>query len=162
MISSDELLEDVDGAPLPPELQIGSPVDEAVLNALLRRLRWEPPDRVREITNFVLAALAPVLWPLLPSNDSRDLSGLDVYQLREAGYRVLDEEQCCLLGCSGGACESCVCCSAGWCVAGNSGEIPEPSDSENYRIWLDVASEHNPVARRLAELEQQHGMVLGE
>lgn len=161
MITSDELIEDFDGAPLPPELQVGTPIDEAVFTTLLKKLRWEPQERIREIANFQLIALAPVLWPWLPSNDERDLTGLDRYQLREAGYPVLGDEQCCELGCDGGACESCPCCCAGWCVNGR-GEIPRPDDTENYRIWLDVAREHNPMARRLAELEQERGMVFDE
>lgn len=57
-------------------------------------------------------------------------------------------EQCCPLGCDGGACESCPCCQAGWCVFGASG-IPE--DPEDFAGWLQVAAEHNPVARSLAE-----------
>lgn len=81
-----------------------------------------------------------------------------VYELRERGFRVLGDEQCCELACDDGACESCPCCAAGWCVAGHSGEIPNPTtDAENYAIWLEVASEHNPVAKRLADLEARGG-----
>lgn len=79
---------------------------------------------------------------------------IDIYELRERGVRVLDSDQCCELACSGGACESCPCCCAGWCVWGHCGEIPNPeTDSDNYRIWLETAAEHNPVAKRLLELE---------
>ena len=83
----------------------------------------------------------------------------DIYELKEQGVRVLGDEQCCELACDGGACESCPCCQAGWCVFGHSGEIPDPvNDSENYHIWLDVAREHNPVAKRLAEIELLLGL----
>jgi hypothetical protein len=79
----------------------------------------------------------------------------DIYTLREAGLRVLDDEQCCELACSSGACESCPCCQAGWCVWGHHVEIPDRdlTPASNYRIWLDTAKDHNPVAKLLAELE---------
>lgn len=80
-------------------------------------------------------------------------AAVDVYELREQGVRVLDSDQCCELACSGGACESCPCCQAGWCVWGTD-ELPDhENDAENYRIWLEVAAEHNPVARRLLLLD---------
>jgi hypothetical protein len=88
---------------------------------------------------------------------------LDVYELRERGLRVLGDEQCCELACNGGACETCPCCCAGWCVAGHSGEIPNPeSDAENYEIWLSEAREHNPVARRLSDVEDALRREVGD
>jgi hypothetical protein len=54
----------------------------------------------------------------------------------------LGEEQCCGLACDGGACETCPCCCAGWCVFGNGGLPDEPDD---LRRWLDEAAKHNPV-----------------
>jgi hypothetical protein len=70
-------------------------------------------------------------------------------EMSEAGRLLLDE-QCCEFGCNGGACESCVCCSAGWCVSGhdflNGGDWPEGEDLEN---WLAVAAEKSPVAAAL-------------
>lgn len=69
----------------------------------------------------------------------------------EAVRRAVAElEQCCPLGCDGGACETCPCCSAGWCVSGRDG-IPE--DPADYAAWLEIAAEHNTLARRLLEVE---------
>jgi hypothetical protein len=79
---------------------------------------------------------------------------IDIYELRERGVRVLGDEQCCELACNGGACESCPCCQAGWCVSGHDGTPDPGDDAENYRIWLEVASEHNPIAKRLNEVER--------
>lgn len=64
------------------------------------------------------------------------------------GLRVLGDEQCCELACNGGACETCPCCSAGWCVSGADGQIPDTKDP-NFETWLEVAAEHNPVAAAL-------------
>jgi hypothetical protein len=76
--------------------------------------------------------------------------------LRQIG-QALGPEQCCAEGCNGGACESCRCCSAGWCVTGADG-LPE--DADDLASWLEVAREHNPLAEafataraRVAELE---------
>lgn len=55
-------------------------------------------------------------------------------------------EWCCEIGCGSGACETCPCCSAGWCVSGRDG-VPE--DLEDRQRWLEVAAEHNPVAAAL-------------
>lgn len=52
-------------------------------------------------------------------------------------------EQCCDLACNGGACESCPCCTAGWCVTGADGV---PLEHDDLSAWLAVAAEHNPVA----------------
>lgn len=53
----------------------------------------------------------------------------------------------CPLGCDEGACETCPCCSAGFCVYGLDGL---PDDPEDVGAWLEVAAEHNPVAALLA------------
>lgn len=52
----------------------------------------------------------------------------------------------CPVGCDDGACETCPCCSAGFCVYGLDG-LPE--DPEDVGRWLEVAAEHNPVAALL-------------
>lgn len=88
----------------------------------------------------------------------------DIYELREAGVRVLGDEQCCELGCDGGACESCPCCCAGWCVFGHSGEIPpyDLTPDSDYRIWIYEAADHNPVAKLLAERDRLIGLDFEE
>jgi hypothetical protein len=104
---------------------------------------------------------AQPLRPVVSSGAHSASERPDIYELRELGVRVLDDDQCCELGCSGGACESCPCCCAGWCVTGVDG-LPDPvNDAENYAIWLEVAAEHNPTAARLAavaaDLERTEG-----
>ena len=114
---------------------------------------------IAELSNadaeFIAAARTDV--PALAAEVRRLSAALadatDVYTLRERGLRVLGDEQCCELACDGGACESCPCCCAGWCVAGHNAEIPDPvNDAENYAIWLEIAAEHNPVAKRLTDV----------
>jgi histidinol-phosphate/aromatic aminotransferase/cobyric acid decarboxylase-like protein len=58
---SGELIEDNDGAPLPAELQR----DGAIWAAVNEELWALDPDAV----DNVVRALAPLLWPWLPSND---------------------------------------------------------------------------------------------
>ena len=53
----------------------------------------------------------------------------------------------CPVGCDDGACEICPCCSAGFCVYGLDG-LPE--DPEDVGRWLEIAAQHNPVAKLLA------------
>jgi hypothetical protein len=63
----------------------------------------------------------------------------------EIGYTIAGRrgaEQCCDEACNGGACETCRCCAAGWCVTGYDG-IPEHADDLDG--WMGVAAEHNPV-----------------
>lgn len=55
---------------------------------------------------------------------------------------TFQREHACHLGCESGACETCPCCGAGWCVFGLDGLPSEPDD---LSMWLDVAAEHNPV-----------------
>lgn len=55
-------------------------------------------------------------------------------------------EWCCEVGCGSGACETCPCCAAGWCVSGRDGI---PDDPDDRAAWLEVAREHNPVAAAL-------------
>lgn len=107
----------------------------------------------------VLAEALPVIVAAVRA----DLAG-DVYELRELGVHVLGEEQCCELACNGGACESCPCCCAGWCVWGHSGTIPDRdlTPHSHYRIWLDTAAEHNPVAKLLAQIEGTAGLEFDE
>lgn len=56
---------------------------------------------------------------------------------------------CCALGCGSGACETCACCSAGWCVMGYDGLPEHPQDRKR---WLEVAAEYNPIAAELARV----------
>lgn len=72
--------------------------------------------------------------------------------------RVLGDEQCCELGCNGGACETCPCCCAGWCVLGTDFHAGTPDSlegmsAENRQIWLSVAAMHNPLAAHILKLE---------
>lgn len=63
-----ELIEDVDSAPLPPELQRDGAVWRAVRRGLNSTEAWTP--RFRDLRSDEIAQhLAPVLWPWLPSND---------------------------------------------------------------------------------------------
>lgn len=71
--------------------------------------------------------------------DRDDLAGL-ISEARRDG------EWCCEAGCGSGACETCPCCSAGWCVSGIDGIPDGPEDRER---WLETAAEHNPVAAAL-------------
>jgi hypothetical protein len=64
------------------------------------------------------------------------------------GVRLLGIEQCCENACNGGACESCRCCSAGWCVTGADGL---PDTPEDLARWVEAARVHNPIAAALAE-----------
>ncbi len=75
-------------------------------------------------------------------DDVYEVTGLDalVAEARSRG------EWCCENGCGSGACETCPCCSAGWCVSGVEG-VPE--DAEAREFWLEVAAEYNPVAAAL-------------
>lgn len=57
-------------------------------------------------------------------------------------------EYCCQLGCGSGACESCPCCAAGWCVSGG-GDLPR--DPQDLEQWLSVAADYNPVAAALRD-----------
>lgn len=74
-------------------------------------------------------------------------------------------EQCCDEACNGGACETCRCCCAGWCVLGTDGLPEYPADLAR---WIEVAREHNPIveawAASRAEVERlraQRDAVLG-
>lgn len=53
-------------------------------------------------------------------------------------------EHCCNLGCDGGACESCPCCCAGWCLNGADG-VPDGSP-ENLAFWHELRAEHGITA----------------
>lgn len=61
--------------------------------------------------------------------------------------RIETPDHRCPVGCDGGACETCPCCSAGWCVFGLDG-LPE--DADDFAAWLEIAAAHNPLAAALA------------
>lgn len=67
-----DLIEDADGAPLPPELQPGGVVHAAVF----AHFDYDVPQSLDEderddnVTDMLIR-LAPVLWPWLPSNNRR-------------------------------------------------------------------------------------------
>lgn len=58
-------------------------------------------------------------------------------------------EWCCEIGCGSGACESCPCCCAGFCVSGRDGLSEDP---EEVGRWLEIAAEHNPAIAALRPL----------
>ena len=62
--------------------------------------------------------------------------------LRDEVDRLRTGERCCPDACNGGGCETCPCCSAGWCVRGRDG-VPDHAD--DLPGWIDVAAEHNPI-----------------
>jgi hypothetical protein len=66
-ITSGDLIEDSDGAPLPHELQPHGAIWNAVNDGLLNAVSVAEAEVE---TAALMRALAPVLWPLLPSNDS--------------------------------------------------------------------------------------------
>lgn len=65
---------------------------------------------------------------------------------------IRDAEWCCEAGCGSGACYSCPCCSAGFCVSGRDFPVEGMTDEE-WTHWLSVAVEHNALAPRLFALE---------
>lgn len=85
-----------------------------------------------------------------PSDAPKVVTLDDVYE--STGLKALVAEArsegdwCCEVGCGNGACETCPCCSAGWCISGVDGVPDDPEDRER---WLEVAAEHNPVAAAL-------------
>jgi len=64
--------------------------------------------------------------------------------VREA---IREAEWCCEVGCGSGACETCPCCCAGYCVSGRDG-LPN-DDPEEVGRWLEIAAEHNPAIAAL-------------
>jgi hypothetical protein len=75
-ITAGDLIEDGDGAPLPHELQRGGAIWTAVATVVdhyLAGTRAEHPWA----SDQIMVALAPILWPLLPSNDHSPTSQLD-------------------------------------------------------------------------------------
>lgn len=73
--------------------------------------------------------------------------------------RVMTDEQCCWLSCKGGACETCPCCSAGYCVWGTDFEADGiPTDRDEWLAWVSVAAEHNPVAKVLSNVLRELGI----
>lgn len=67
--------------------------------------------------------------------------------VREA---IREAEWCCEVGCGSGACETCPCCCAGYCVSGRDG-IPN-DDPDALGFWLEIASAHNPAIAQLRPL----------
>lgn len=66
---------------------------------------------------------------------------------------IKGQEWCCEYGCGSGACESCPCCQAGWCVTGFDFKVGGwPEDGEDVGRWLEIAAEHNPIAAQLAKV----------
>lgn len=53
-------------------------------------------------------------------------------------------DHCCPLGCDGGACESCPCCAAGWCLNGRDGlPVGENQWGEAHvDFWRELRTEH--------------------
>lgn len=96
--------------------------------------RKHPEPEITEAPNLSDPA---VVYELV--NEHVTLPGVVEHARRQA-------EWCCEKGCGTGACESCPCCAAGWCVSGIDGI---PDESEGFDQWLEVASEHNPLAARL-------------
>jgi len=73
------------------------------------------------------------------------------YSLAEIVKEAIKEaEWCCEVGCGSGACETCPCCSAGYCVSGRDG-IPN-DDPDALGFWLEIASQHNPAIAQLRPL----------
>lgn len=71
--------------------------------------------------------------------------------------RIDDPEFCCSWGCGGGACETCPCCCAGWCIGGRDGipgtpECEPDADPEQVAYFWEMAGEHNPLAREVIKL----------
>ncbi|PRB14484.1 hypothetical protein [Microbacterium sp. MYb62] len=94
---------------------------------------------------------------LMPGWEYRSTEPVTLDDVSEATSlkELIDEARsegvwCCEDGCGSGACETCPCCSAGWCVSGVDGIPDAPEDRER---WLDVAAEHNPVAAALQAAE---------
>jgi len=118
--------------------------------------RWRHTSKGEQHHDRAVAALTAA-YPFIAARVRAEVVAeqTDVYELRERGIRVLGEEQCCELACNDGACETCPCCSAGWCVWGHSSEVPsrDLTPMSDYRRWLAQAAEHNPVAKQLAHLE---------
>ncbi|MFJ2506307.1 hypothetical protein [Microbacterium sp. NPDC087592] len=102
------------------------PIDRQIADAVLAAgfTRSEIPERALTLEDLSIAS------------SLKDLVG----EARSEGV------WCCDNGCGSGACETCPCCSAGWCVSGFDGVPEAPEDRER---WLEVAAEHNPVAAAL-------------
>lgn len=70
-----DLIEDQDGAPLPVELQRDTALYAAVRTIMANEI-LEPGDLEQRACDLVMIALAPHLWPWLPSNDHGTTAGL--------------------------------------------------------------------------------------
>lgn len=52
------------------------------------------------------------------------------------------DDHCCEHGCSGGACETCACCCAGWCIGGADGEpLASGATLEQQAYWEAVRAD---------------------
>ncbi|WP_303708434.1 MULTISPECIES: hypothetical protein [Microbacterium] len=86
-----------------------------------------------------------------PSAEPNPITLEDLSETSTSLKDLVDEARseaawCCDNGCGSGACETCPCCSAGYCVSGFDGVPDDPEDREH---WLEVAAEYNPVAAAL-------------
>lgn len=109
------------------------------------RVARSTPDTVEQAARAMMdkATDGLLVWETL------GVAGQERYlDLAAAALSVVPEpdgarpDHACHLGCESGACETCACCYAGWCVFGLDGLPTEPDD---LSMWLDVAAEHNPL-----------------
>lgn len=128
---------------------VPEPAEDGCMEESCRYRHW----RSGSMPTHTRGADCPPLVPEPPTDDET-LSIEDVYE-RLIEHHTLDElveyaEQqqfwCCNVGCGSGGCETCPCCSAGWCVSGRHG-LPE--DADDLAQWLEVAAEHNPAVAAL-------------
>lgn len=62
---------------------------------------------------------------------------------------------CCEYGCGDGGCETCPCCSAGYCIGGADGLPPVdfdgPVTGEDLEYWLELRASYFPDSPALSE-----------
>jgi len=111
---------------------------------------------MREASRAIVALLRRSEVPD-PSDEPNPITLEDLSETSTSLKDLVDEARseaawCCDNGCGSGACETCPCCSASYCVSGFDGVPDDPEDREH---WLEVASEYNPVAAALRAAEAQ-------